>query len=78
MPEIAIAKDEMEDGCIRLVKLIATAGFAPSSSEARRLIQSGAVSIDGEKQTDVMGNVAIKDGQILKVGKLKFARLRLG
>jgi tyrosyl-tRNA synthetase len=78
MPEITIPKDEIEDGSIRLVKLLAIAQMAPSSSEARRLIQSGAVSIDGEKQTDVMGSVTIKDGQILKVGKLKFARLRLG
>jgi tyrosyl-tRNA synthetase len=78
MPEIAIPNDDIEDGSIRLVKLLAIAEMAPSSSEARRLIQSGAVSIDGEKQTDVMGSAAIKDGQILKVGKLKFARLRLG
>jgi len=78
MPEVIIPAAEMEDGAVRLVKLITVAGFAPSSSEARRLIQSGAVSIDGEKQTDVMGSVAIKDGQILKVGKLKFARLTLG
>ena len=78
MPEIAIGQDMMEDGRIRLVRLLTHAGMAPSSSEARRLIQSGAVAIDGEKQTDVMACVAVKDGQILKVGKLKFARLKLG
>ncbi len=77
MPEITISNDDVENGSIRLVKLLTTTQMAPSNSEARRLIQSGAVSIDGEKQTDVMGGVTIKDGQVLKVGKLKFAKLKL-
>lgn len=78
MAELPLAPTDLEDGTIRLVKLLTQAGMAPSSSEARRLIQSGAVSIDGEKQTEVMGSIAPKDGQVLRVGKLKFARLKLG
>lgn len=77
MPEVTLKSEDLEDGSIRLVKLITSAGLAPSSSEARRLIQSGAVSVDGAKQTDVTGSLKIVDGQILKVGKLKFARLKL-
>jgi predicted RNA-binding protein len=41
------------------------------------LIQSGAVSIDGEKLTDVMGSIKPVDGQVLRVGKLKFGRISL-
>lgn len=78
MPEVALQPADLEDGTIRLVRLITLAGMAPSSSEARRLIQSGAVSIDGEKLTDVMGSLAPADGQVLRVGKLKFAKLKIG
>ncbi len=77
MPEVTLQPSDLENGEIRLVKLITLAGLAPSGSEARRLIQSGAVSIDGEKLTDVMANVSPADDQVLRVGKLKFARLRL-
>jgi len=69
---------DMEEGRIRLIKLLTLAQMAPSGSEARRLIQSGAVSLDGEKQNDATGTLTITDGQILRVGKLRFARLRLG
>ncbi len=78
MPEVALQPADLEDGTIRLVRLITLAGMAPSSSEARRLIQSGAVSIDGEKLTDVMGSLAPAGGQVLRVGKLKFAKLKIG
>ena len=77
MPEIVLDQTNLTDGSIRLVKLISAAGMASSSSEARRLIQSGAVSIDSEKLTDVMGEITPTDGQVLRVGKLKFAKLRV-
>lgn len=78
MPEITIPDSDMIGGAVGLIRLLGIAAMAPSNSEARRLIQSGAVSIDGEKQTDVMGSVTVKNGQVLKVGKLKFARLKIG
>ena len=78
MPEVTLTRADLEDGSIRLMKLLTFAQMAPSGSEARRLIQSGAVSVDGEKLTDATGSLAPIDGQVLRVGKLKFARLRLG
>lgn len=77
MPVIELAGGDLEDGAIRLVRLITLGQMAASSSEARRLIQSGAVSIDGEKLTDVMGSVKPVDGQVLRVGKLKFGRITI-
>ena len=77
MPEVVISPADLEGGAIRLVKLLTLADMAPSGSEARRLIQSGAVSLDGGKLTDVMGSVTVGNGRILRVGKLKFARLRV-
>jgi len=45
-----------------VVDILAEVGFAPSKSEARRLIQGSAVSIDGVKVADV--NAVVTDSQI--------------
>ncbi|NLT50830.1 MAG: tyrosine--tRNA ligase [Ignavibacteria bacterium] len=58
-----------------LLDLIVEIEFAPSKGEARRLVQQGGVTLDGEKVIDT--NMIIKFGneQILKVGKRKFIKL---
>ncbi len=62
---------------IKLYALVREAGFASSNGEARRLIKQGAVTIDGEKITDAEAEVSPGDGCILKVGKRRFARIRV-
>ncbi len=76
MPEVGVA-DIMEDGKVWIVKLLAAANMAPSNSEARRLVMQGGVTIDGEKISDPKANIEVKDGQVLRAGKLKFARIKL-
>ena len=61
---------------INILDLIVEVEFASSKGEARRLVMQGGVSIDGEKINDIKTSVKIKDGQILKVGKRKFAKLK--
>lgn len=55
----------------RLVDLIYSQGWAPSKSEARRLIQQGAVELDGEKIADPNYELIVEDGRRhdIKVGK---------
>ncbi|MBR5987549.1 MAG: tyrosine--tRNA ligase, partial [Clostridia bacterium] len=56
----------------KVVDILAEVGFAPSKSEARRLIQGGAVAIDGVKVTDFSAEVTdsqIANGFILYKGK---------
>ncbi|MFH1007818.1 MAG: tyrosine--tRNA ligase [Candidatus Latescibacterota bacterium] len=65
-----------DSGAIWIVTLVKDSGLAASNSEARRLIQQGAVSIDGERVGDPDQEVAIQGGEILKVGKRRFVRLR--
>ncbi|MCB0881978.1 MAG: tyrosine--tRNA ligase [Thermoleophilia bacterium] len=48
-----------------------------SRSEARRLIQQGAVSLDGEAVREADVARARLDGAVLKAGKRRFARLRV-
>ncbi len=57
-----------------LPRIMSTAGAAKSNSEARRLIKSGAVEIDGEKapKDEDKWDVEIEKPFILKVGKRRF------
>lgn len=76
MPEVLLTQDDLDDGKIWIVKLLAKAEMAPSNSEARRLVQQGAVTLDGDKVSDPTATLAIADGQVLRAGRLRFARLR--
>jgi len=58
-----------------IIDLITTVNFAPSKGEARRLIQQGGVSIDGEKISDIYQEINFDSEKILKVGKRKFIKL---
>jgi len=52
--------------------LVVDAGLVKSRSEANRLINQGAVSIDGEKVTDI--NQRVKKDQVIKVGKRRYLK----
>jgi tyrosyl-tRNA synthetase len=60
-----------------LIGVIRDHGLAPSGGEARRLVQQGGVSIDGETVVDPNHDlVVIADASIiLKVGKRRYARI---
>lgn len=72
IPEIAVASGS------KLVDVIAANNLTSSKGEARRLIQQGAVSIEGDKITDIDHKLAITSPVVLKVGKRRFARLLPG
>jgi tyrosyl-tRNA synthetase len=59
-----------------LPNLIANLGLAPSTSQARRLIQQGAVRLDGEVAGDPTSTLAEPGSAVLlQVGKKRFARI---
>jgi tyrosyl-tRNA synthetase len=69
IPETKLSED------VKLINLIVSNTMAESNSAARKLIEAGAVSIDGEKVTDV-NLVIMKDAAFtLKVGKRKFLKV---
>ncbi len=74
LEEISIG-NHLENDEIWIVKLIKLAGMASSNSEARRLIQQGAVKIDGEKIGDIDKNIKADKEFILQVGKRRFAKI---
>jgi tyrosyl-tRNA synthetase len=67
--EIKVAADE------DIRDIITRANIAKSRSDATRLLQQGAISIDGVKLTS--GKTAYQDGNIIKVGKHNFIKLVL-
>jgi len=78
MPEITgagLKELEIDSQAIYLVHLIAKMKFSKSNSEARKLIQSNSVSLDGEKVTDVNYEFALNSETVLKVGKRRFLKL---
>lgn len=77
IPEYAADLTPNEDGLIYLAKLLADAGMAASTAEARRLIDGGGVRIDGEAVPARAYNVPGDElkGAILQVGKRRFLKL---
>jgi tyrosyl-tRNA synthetase len=59
-----------------LIHLLSTHQIVSSTSEARRLIDQGAVSIDGERVSDQMFEVPADGEHVIKVGKRRFLRVR--
>jgi tyrosyl-tRNA synthetase len=58
-----------------IVELVEKTGKFKSRSDVRRLIQQGGVALDGQRITDDQARVTIRDGQILKAGKLVVVKL---
>ena len=78
MPEVKFLPGTVPDRRIWIVKLVSVSRLVASNSEARRQVAQGAVSIDGVVVSDPEAKVAVKDGSVLRVGKRRFARVRVG
>ncbi|MCD6388489.1 MAG: tyrosine--tRNA ligase [Desulfobulbaceae bacterium] len=74
IPELTMS---VEGGEIWLPRLLADAGLVKGTGEARRMIKQNAVSLDGEKITDVEYTIRTMAGVLVKVGKRKFCRVKL-
>ncbi|MBT0964063.1 tyrosine--tRNA ligase [Denitromonas iodatirespirans] len=74
MPEIVIAAEG--EGCL-LVHALKQAGLTSSTSEALRMIQQGAVRLDGERVESKEVSLAIGVRVIAQVGKRRFARIEI-
>ncbi|NTV08885.1 MAG: tyrosine--tRNA ligase, partial [Chlorobium limicola] len=67
---------EFGQNSIAVTDLLVSLGAAPSKSEARRMIQQNAVTVNEEKITDTNALVPLDDEpKILKAGKRKFYKI---
>jgi tyrosyl-tRNA synthetase len=60
-----------------IVDVLAHTGMVTSKGEARRLIQGGGVSIDGEKVSDISQTIDISNPRVIKAGKRKFLKIMM-
>ncbi len=77
LKEVVLPPDVFKDGEVWAVKMLTTTGLAKSSSEARRLIAQRAVKLNESVIEDADLNVEVKNGDVLQVGRRKFARIRI-
>ena len=80
MPATVVDATLVADGKASVLDLLVAAGLAPSKGEARRLVQQGGISVDGEKVTDVSAAVnaeALGKGIVIKKGKKVYHRITL-
>ncbi|MCK9557677.1 MAG: tyrosine--tRNA ligase [Candidatus Cloacimonetes bacterium] len=71
-----IPEYEVSETSMKLAQLLVQSGLCSSNSEAKRLIQGGGVSLDGEKISVFDAEVEIRDAAILRAGKRKFLKLK--
>jgi tyrosyl-tRNA synthetase len=75
--EAVIPAELIIEGFVSLPALITALGLTPSNGKSKELIASGAVTLGGEKVTELRHPIGNLDGKILKVGKHQFKKLIL-
>ncbi len=60
---------------VPFANLLADADLVKSTSEARRMVQQGAVSVDGEKVEEIATELAPQGEYLIKVGKRRFCKI---
>ena len=79
MPTAELSDDDFTDGAIDILSIVQKSGLCASRSEARRNVEQGGVSVDGEAVKDIK-TVYTKeqlsgDGIVVKRGKKNFRRV---
>ena len=67
----------LEEKSITLAKVLKEAKMVPSTSEALRLIEQGAVRIEGEKILDSKHEINLNSSLLYQVGKRKFSKIKV-
>ena len=79
MPEAVLSDDDFTDGSIDILSILQKSGLSASRSEARRNVEQGGVSVDGEPVKDIKAAYTkeqLSDGGIVvKRGKKNFRRV---
>ncbi|MCH8275487.1 MAG: tyrosine--tRNA ligase [Armatimonadetes bacterium] len=77
-PDATIPATAIQDGKVLIARLITDIGLTKSAGEARRIMKGGGVRIGGRKFTDPFATISLQeaDGQVLRVGRHRFRRLR--
>ena len=80
MPKTVLSDEQFTDGTIDILTLLVASGMTASKSEARRAVEQGGVSVNGDKVADakaVYTKEAFAEEFILKKGKKSFQKICL-
>ncbi|MDR1550332.1 MAG: tyrosine--tRNA ligase [Hungatella sp.] len=79
MPACELEEADFTDGSIDILAILQKSGLAPTRSEARRNVEQGGVTVEGETVSDVKAVFAKEqfsgEGIVVKRGKKKFVRV---
>ena len=78
VPTLTLSDADFTDGAINILTILVKAGLVPSKSEARRAVEQGGVTVDGEKIGDVKKTYAkaeLAEGKLVRRGKKSFMKV---
>ena len=78
MPATVLKAGDLQAGSLSILDALVACGLAPSKGEARRLIQQGGISLDGEKvanPTTTLAAGALAKGIVIKKGKKVYHKI---
>ena len=79
MPTVEVTADDLYNDKLDIMAVLVKASLCESRSDARRAVQQGGVSVDGEKVTDISTSYTLDEfageGKVVKRGKKKFAKV---
>ena len=77
-PEAELAAEDLVDGSADILTILVKSGLCASRSDARRAVEQGGVSADGEKVADIKKTFCeaeLKNGVLIKRGKKNFKKV---
>ena len=77
VPTTVVGDDAFEGGQVSLLSLMVTGGMVPSRSEARRAVEQGGVTVNGEKVTDFRKTYTAEEvagGLLVRRGKKTYRK----
>ncbi|TMV46093.1 tyrosine--tRNA ligase [Paenibacillus mesophilus] len=75
--EVRLSAAELDNGSIRIVRLLVALGLQESNGAAKRSVAQGAVKHNEAKVSDPNAEIPVADGDVIQVGKRKFAKIKL-
>ena len=79
MPTYEVAEEDFTDGTIDILTLVHKSGLCASRSDARRNVEQGGVSVDGEQVKDTRKTYTKEEltgeGKVIKRGKKNFMKV---
>ncbi len=78
IPTATLTEADLVDGALDILTILVKAGLVPSKSEARRAVEQGGVTVEGEKVTDIKTTYpaeVLAAGILVKRGKKSFKKV---